>query len=1248
MNGSWFRLAPAKGRRPWREYFLRKLTNSALPLSSKAEKRYGSDERQMNNAAQEENSTISDEYREQLKRSHEENPNWGTTAIRYYDNLLKMINYFKADSVLDYGCGKGVMGKKFREDQAAPDFPFKDVKFYEYDPGIPEKMHDQSRADIVICIDVIEHIEPDFLDTVLADIERRMLKAAFLLISCVPAVHRLPDGRNAHLIIEHPTWWLAKLEEHFDVFMQEYWSAANLPSGDLRVVVKKKQDPAVTTKEPENKGGKKPGPDQKSINKARELIKKEKYTQARTLLLKIEKGDRNPDVLFELGRICQATNDTTRAAQYFLQSGQYNKSAQAYKMAGIALTKIESYENALKCLELDECQKQFMDDADYREAFMIALTKTHKPDITARLYESRSDNTCAHAVQYVDALIMLQNLDDAKNAAIKATEDYPDKADAWSALERAWTALRKFDEALEASQKALDLDPENAACNCNLGLCYLARADTEKALRYFNRATELDPMMMAPYLNRSTIYKYNGEYGELKADLDKALELDPSSPDLHYAVGVNAYRQEDYDTAFAEIEWYWHKSKLTSARMPLSMPRWYGEDIKGKTLMIFADQGVGDIIMMMRYIPLVVERYEPKKIILNIQKKMNDIALTSFAALFESGKLELLEETRNIINTRIDTQVDLVVAAATLPHAMGETIDTIPQSAGYLKPATPLDYKTGTDKDLVIGISWYTKSLDAGFIRSLSLTDFSFLKDYENIRVLDLQYGDTSKERADAAKDHGFEVYHDDTVDSWVEMQPFLDQIAACDLVISIDNVTVHAAGALGKPCWVILPQESYWRWPIAGEATPWYDSLRLFRQIKGESYTDLFVKIEDALKKFVGGDTSVLAPPKFQRLFPKKEEPARRALILNDTQTCFTWGHNASMNGLKKALKGNGFDVKGTSPLELGGIMPRLPQLQDFDDPKFLSACRYRDPTLFHTLEKADTVIINGDGMMNSMSDTALQLLYLAYVAKHVYGLRVGIINHSCYPEGGPNLTDPRILAFYHKVYTILDFCTVRDDISFKLLRDIGANVEQGLDTCLFWLRDRLETTPAPEKTKTAIITAGPGYDSHAAQTLADLCTKLSKQGLTPILLHGAQWHTAQEDRTLKADLEELAGNVVRDIAVGSPEEFADCLGKAAVVISGFYQTCLMAHALGVPVIPVTTGSNAVTLTGLSAITTIPAPLFYEDPALGTKLEKSVKAALSGPGLSATDKESLRKSLYTLADTNLRATDAITGKKQA
>jgi 2-polyprenyl-3-methyl-5-hydroxy-6-metoxy-1,4-benzoquinol methylase len=149
---------------------------------------------------------ITNEYRDANKRLHEINPKYGSSSAKWAPKVLELVRSTGSSSVLDYGCGKGNLAS------ALPDL---DVR--EYDPAIAGKDAEPAPADLVVCTDVLEHIEPDCLDDVLAHIRSVTVKAAFLNIATRPAVKTLPDGRNTHLIIQPQDWWRSRVEKFFEV-----------------------------------------------------------------------------------------------------------------------------------------------------------------------------------------------------------------------------------------------------------------------------------------------------------------------------------------------------------------------------------------------------------------------------------------------------------------------------------------------------------------------------------------------------------------------------------------------------------------------------------------------------------------------------------------------------------------------------------------------------------------------------------------------------------------------------------------------------------------------------------------------------------------------------------------------------------------------------------------------------------------------------------------------------------------------
>lgn len=147
---------------------------------------------------------ISNEYRSQNAQLHESRPDYGTTAPKYAAIIAQIADNIGAKTILDYGCGKALLSK------ALPGV-------LNYDPAIEEYSTPPEPADLLVSLDVLEHIEPECLDNVLRDMSRLMKRSAFLTVATVPAKKALPDGRNAHLIVEDYKWWLPKLWEHFEV-----------------------------------------------------------------------------------------------------------------------------------------------------------------------------------------------------------------------------------------------------------------------------------------------------------------------------------------------------------------------------------------------------------------------------------------------------------------------------------------------------------------------------------------------------------------------------------------------------------------------------------------------------------------------------------------------------------------------------------------------------------------------------------------------------------------------------------------------------------------------------------------------------------------------------------------------------------------------------------------------------------------------------------------------------------------------
>ena len=153
--------------------------------------------------------TISDDYRNAQKQLHE-NPNYGVASLQYAPIVKEVIQQIGATSISDYGAGKCRLRMKLKE------LGFRKFRYFPFDPAFPE-YGEPKEAELVCCIDVLEHVEPFYLDAVLIDLRKITTGHGFFTIHTGPAVKTLADGRNAHLIQNPASWWLPKLCDHFEI-----------------------------------------------------------------------------------------------------------------------------------------------------------------------------------------------------------------------------------------------------------------------------------------------------------------------------------------------------------------------------------------------------------------------------------------------------------------------------------------------------------------------------------------------------------------------------------------------------------------------------------------------------------------------------------------------------------------------------------------------------------------------------------------------------------------------------------------------------------------------------------------------------------------------------------------------------------------------------------------------------------------------------------------------------------------------
>ena len=440
----------------------------------------------------------------------------------------------------------------------------------------------------------------------------------------------------------------------------------------------------------------------------------------------------------------------------------------------------------------------------------------------------------------------LKRFDDALASFGRAIAVNPGHAEAYSNSGNILNELERFDEALVYYDKAIALDPDYVEAYYNRGnvLCELSQFD--EALAYYDKAIALNPGYVEAHYNRGNVLFAQGQIDEALASYDKAIALKPDYAEGRWGRSRRLLQIGDYHNGFREFEWRKCKAKPTGARS-YAKPLWTGkEDIAGKTILIHREQGLGDTIQFSRYIRLLEERganvlFAPQK---QLQMLLHDI----------SDKCTIVGVD--------DALLDFVFHSPllSLPLAFNTTLSTIPDSVPYLK-AEPERIKRWTSRlggpGFKIGICWQgsRNKVDKG--RSFSVNEFYGLSQIKGVRLISLHKG---------AGEVQLECLPDGMVvetlgaDFDTGEQAFLDTAAimnCCDLIITSDTAVAHLGGALAIPTWVALKYIPDWRWLLNRDDSPWYPTMRLFRQKRRNDWRGVFEEIGNSLMELISSQTT-------------------------------------------------------------------------------------------------------------------------------------------------------------------------------------------------------------------------------------------------------------------------------------------------------------------------------------------------------------------------------------------------------
>lgn len=515
------------------------------------------------------------------------------------------------------------------------------------------------------------------------------------------------------------------------------------------------------------------------------------------------------------GLALQALNRFAEALESFDKALAINaKFAEAYSNRAIALSAMGQNEQALA-----SCDKALALKPDYAEAY----------NNRARALNALKRH--AEALASCDRAIAL---------LATCTEAHNNRGIALNALMRHAEAIASYDDAIAARPKY----PE-AYNNRGCALYNLGRA--EEALSNYDTAIALMPDYAAAHNNRGSVLRLLARHAEAAASYDKAIVLNPAYVDALFNKSLLLLAQGRFEEGWPLYEV--RKKKVASIARHDVKPQWSGrQDLSGKTILLYAEQGLGDTIQFCRYVPLVAAL--GARVVLEVPRALTNLlsSLTGVAQVVEQGAAL--------------PEFDFQSALMSLPSAFKTTLSTIPAHAPYLacdsKKALAWAQRLGEKAGPRVGLVWsgglradQPETWAVNKRRNIPLASLAPLAQ-PHIAFYSLQKGEPAESELAEVKKNGWDG--PEIADLTGELKDFSDTAAlinSLDLVISVDTSTAHLAGAMGKPVWILNRFDGCWRWLLERPDSPWYPTARLYRQEAADDWATVIARVTADLQRF-------------------------------------------------------------------------------------------------------------------------------------------------------------------------------------------------------------------------------------------------------------------------------------------------------------------------------------------------------------------------------------------------------------
>jgi tetratricopeptide (TPR) repeat protein len=578
------------------------------------------------------------------------------------------------------------------------------------------------------------------------------------------------------------------------------------------------------------------------------------------------------DALNLLGAITAQSQRADEAVRIFARavSVQPNNPA-TYKDLGLALKELKRHDEAITCY--DRAIAIHADNADAYHNRGLALQELKRLDEALASYDSviaiEPNHTVAHycrglvlkALQrpadalasydraistrpdffeaYLNRGIILKEtgrLDEALASYDRAIIINPENADAYSNRGNALQELMRFDDAVASYDQALEFHPAHPDAHGNRGNALMALKRPTEALTSYDRAIEIRPANAEIHCNRGVTLKELERLDEALASFDQAIAIHPDYADAYFNKSLALLLSGEFKKGWAHYEWRWRRQDNATLSRNFTEPQWQGTGaLKGKTVLLHSEQGLGDSIQFSRFASLVNQL--GAKVILEVERPLLGLLrqLDGVEEVFEKGeKLPVF---------------DYHCPLMSLPLAFGTELHTIPTARSYLScPKLKIDawaVKLGKQRKPRVGVVWsgglatkmQSRNIPLALFVKILIDDFEWISLHKEVRDTD---------RAALAENPSLRHFGDEQAD-------LLDAAALCmlvDWVVTVDTSIAHLAGALGRPVFILLPYLADWRWLLDREDSPWYPTSRLYRQATPGDWDSVLLRVLADLKE--------------------------------------------------------------------------------------------------------------------------------------------------------------------------------------------------------------------------------------------------------------------------------------------------------------------------------------------------------------------------------------------------------------